>query len=360
VATPSPSGGEGAVVDLCEAEMRRLGFRTGRDRAGNLLGIVGEGTTRLLFDVHADTVAPPRGGGRPRIDGGTLHGRGSCDVKGPMAALIHGVADAARAGTLQATVGVAITTLEEVLEGAALAVVLDGFEPDGVVVVEPSRAEAALAQRGRAELVIDVAGRSSHAAYPEHGANALEAAAAVLTALAGREPPHDPELGAGILVATEAVTEPFPATSVVPARCRVRLDRRTLPGETAGDVLAELEPYLAAATAHRATATVAIPDSTVTTYTGVELSARSFLPAWRAGDEGFAQAVRSAVPAGRPAVFCTNASLCADRGVPTVIFGPGEPERAHQDDEQIDVADLERGRERFAALSGIAFPPLAR
>ncbi|MGH2713898.1 MAG: M20/M25/M40 family metallo-hydrolase [Thermoleophilaceae bacterium] len=46
---------------------------------------------------------------------GRLHGRGACDVKGPMAALIHGVADAARTGTLRATVGVAVTTLEEVL-----------------------------------------------------------------------------------------------------------------------------------------------------------------------------------------------------------------------------------------------------
>jgi acetylornithine deacetylase/succinyl-diaminopimelate desuccinylase-like protein len=359
------------VIELCEAEMRRLGYRTARDHAGNLLGTVGEGTTRLLFDVHADTVAPPGGfagdtvaapGGphSPRIGGGRLHGRGSCDVKGPMAALVHGVADAARAGTLNATVGVAITTLEEVLEGAALSVVLDGFEPDGVVVVEPSRAEAALAQRGRAELVIEVTGRSTHAAYPEHGANALEAAAAVLAKLAGREPPRDPELGAGILVATEAVTEPFPATSVVPARCRLRLDRRTLPGETADDVLAELEPYLAAATAHRAAATVAIPDSTVTTYTGAELSARSFFPAWRAADDGFTNAVRGAVPAGGPAVFCTNASLCAARGIPTVIFGPGDPERAHQDDELIELADLERGRERFAALSAMAFPPLAR
>ena len=73
--------------------------------------------------MHADTVAPTAQGAT--IADGCLFGRGACDVKGPMAALIHGVADAHRAGTLGAQVGVAVTTLEEVLEGAALAAVLD-------------------------------------------------------------------------------------------------------------------------------------------------------------------------------------------------------------------------------------------
>lgn len=341
------------MVDLCADEMRRLGYRVERDEAGNLLGTLGEGDARLLFDVHADTVAAPPHGAH--LAGGRLHGRGACDVKGPMAALIHGVADAARAGALRATVGVAVTTLEEVLEGAALGLVLDRFSPDGVVIVEPSRGEAALAQRGRAELVIEVTGRSSHAAYPERGVNALEAAAGVLCALARRPIARDPELGAAILVATEATTEPFPATSVIPSRCRLRLDRRTLPGESTEQVLGELAPFLAEAERHGARSTVAISDATVTTYTGIELSARRFFAAWRAEGGSFVEAVRGAVPAGRPAAFGTNGSLSAARGIPTVIFGPGDPERAHQADEHIELEDLARGREQFAALAAIDF-----
>lgn len=353
VATPSPSGGERAVVELCETEMRRLGYRVTRDEAGNLLGTVGDGIARLLFDVHADTVASAVGGAR--LAGGRLHGRGACDVKGPMAALIHGVADAAGSCSLRGTVGVAVTTLEEVLEGAALAPVLDRFAPDGVVVVEPSGGTAALAQRGRAELVVDVTGRSAHAAYPERGANALEAAAAILCALGRRESARDPELGEAIIVATEATTEPFPANSVVPARCRLRLDRRTLPGESAEHVLAELGPFLAEAERHGARAEVAVSEARVTTYTGTSLSARRFFPAWRAGHNSFVEAVCGAVPAGPPAAFGTNASVSAARGIPTVIFGPGDPELAHQDDEHIELGDLARGREQFAALACIAF-----
>ena len=85
VATASPSGDEGAVIELCAAEMERLGYDLSRDPEGNLLGTVGRGDARLLFDVHADTVAPTAQGAT--IADGCLFGRGACDVKGPMAAL---------------------------------------------------------------------------------------------------------------------------------------------------------------------------------------------------------------------------------------------------------------------------------
>ena len=363
VATPSLSGQEGDVIDLCSAEMGSLGYRVSRDKAGNLLGTVGEGGPRLLFDVHADTVAPahplsrtPTNGSDVALDAGRLWGRGSCDVKGPLAALIYGVADAARAGRLRATVGVAVTTLEEVLEGAALALVIDDFSPEGVVIVEPSRGQVALAQRGRAEILIEVTGRAAHAAYPERGANALAAGAAILCSLERREVAHDPELGATILVATEAATEPFPGVSVVPNRCHLRLDRRMLPGESAEMVLAELAPFLAEAERYGARASAAISDSTVTTYTGVELAMPRFFPAWRARSGPFVDAVLASAPAGPPAVFCTNGSLSAGRGIPTVIFGPGDPERAHQDDEYIDLDELEGGRAQFADLAAMNFP----
>lgn len=222
------------------------------------------------------------------------------------------------------------------------------------MIVEPTGGRAALAQRGRAELVVEVTGQSTHAAYPENGANALEAAAAILRALGDREVARDPELGAAILVATEAATEPFPANSVVPGLCRLRLDRRTLSGESAEGVLAELEPSLAEAERYGARAEVSISDAAVTTYTGRRLSAARWFPAWREQRTGFVDAVSGAVPVGPPAVFGTNGSISAARGIPTVIFGPGDPELAHQDEEHIRLDELTRGRRQFAALASIA------
>ena len=248
VSTPSISGDEGAVVELCADAMRELGYDVEIDEFGNALGVVGEGPRRLLFDGHADTVAANPAWTRDPLDaavqGGRLHGLGSTDMKGPLVALIHGVADAARNGRLRATVGVSITTLEEVMEGAALAPVLERFRPDAVVIAEPSDAKLALAQKGRAELLIEVKGRAAHAAFPEVGANALVGAAAVILALEERLTPTDAELGDGLLVVTEGASEPLPGISVVPALTRLRMDRRTLPGETATDVLEELRPYL--------------------------------------------------------------------------------------------------------------------
>ncbi len=353
VMTPSLSGQEGDVVALCAAEMDALGFRVEVDAAGNALGIVGDGPPHLLFDAHADTVAPAPGWTRDpyaaAVEDGRLYGLGACDTKGSLAAMIHGVADA---GRVTGTVGVSVSTCEEVIEGAALAYVVDRFLPDAVVIVEPSHGELALAQRGRAELIIEVEGHSAHSAYPERGINALVAAARVVSAFERRRPPSDDELGDGILVATEIHSEPYPGVSVVPSRCRVRLDRRLLPGENADTVIRELEPYLEAAAAVGARAMAALSTFAVETYTGVVLSGRRFFDAWRAGlDDPFIRGASAAVPVGRPAAFCTNASLTVARGIPTVILGAGDPELAHQPDEHVELDELDRVRSAYAVLA---------
>jgi putative selenium metabolism hydrolase len=358
VATPSLSGHEEAAIDLCAKEMERLGFAVERDDAGNLLGVVGNGSPRLLFDAHADTVAANPGWTRdphdPQIAGARMYGLASTDMKGSLAALVHGVAAAARAGTVRGTAAVSITTLEEVMEGAALTRVLDHFTPDAVVIAEPSSCRVALAQKGRAEIELKVGGKGAHAAFPSRGVNALTAAARILTALEERVPPSDPDLGDGILVATEARTEPFPGVSVVPSRCVLRLDRRTLPGESEESVLAELEPYLGLAEEMGAVATASISTGEVRTYTDAVLPAHRFLPAWRADPmHSFIRAARSVLPVGGPAAFCTNGSATASRGITTLIFGPGDPSLAHQADEYVELADLEEGRAGFAALASV-------
>lgn len=358
IAAASPSGGEGAAVALCADAMRELGYDVELDRAGNALGVVGSGPRRLLFDGHADTVAPNPGWTRDpflaELADERVWGLGATDMKGPIAAMIYGVADAARAGTLRCTVGVSVSTFEEVCEGVALAPVLAAFNPDAVVIGEPSRARLALAQKGRAEVIIEVEGRAAHAAFPELGASALEAGAAIVVALAQRPMPQDAELGAGVLVATEAASEPIPSVSAIPARMRLRLDRRTLPGETATHVLEEISPYLAVAGRYGCRAEVKLNDGEITTYTGLTLPARRFLTAWRA-DIGhpFVAAASAVLPPGPPSLFCTNGSLTAERGVPTVIFGPGDPHQAHQADESIGLAELDAGRRGFCVLASL-------
>jgi putative selenium metabolism hydrolase len=356
VSIPSPSGEEADACRRCADELLSLGFDVEVDEYGNVLGQVGTGGPRLLFDGHVDTVAPNLNWRRdpyePKVEGGRLYGLGSVDMKGPIAAMIHGIAEAAHAGSLRGRIGVSVSTLEEVVEGAALSPVVARFQPDAVIIAEPSGRRLMLAQKGRAEVELSVNGAAAHAAFPERGASALMGAMRVLDALSERNEPHDDELGAGILVATEAVTDPLPGISVVPSRCRVRLDRRTLPGESEAAVLNELRPFLDHAGQEGTTATAAITRTPITSYTGMT---------WRLSkNHQFAQAATDALNDALGSVtqsfygFCTNGSLTAGRlGIPTIGFGPGDPELAHQADESIEIEDLEQGRRGFAALAGI-------
>jgi putative selenium metabolism hydrolase len=361
VAISSVSGDERNVVDSCAEEMKSLGLAVEVDRAGNVLGIAGTGRPHLLFDAHADTVAASTDWTRDPlaadIADGRLYGLGALDIKGSLAAMIYGIADAVRTGGVPGTVGVSVSTCEEVIEGAALAHVVDRFAPDAAVIVEPSNGRMALAQRGRAELVIEIEGHGAHAAYPERGINALVAAAKIVAGLEARPVPHDDELGDGILVATEIRSEPYPGVSIVPSRSRLRLDRRLLPGESAELVIAELEPYLAPARALGAKATVRLSSFTVETYTGVALDGQRFFAAWRADrEQPFLTAARALLSVGRPAAFCTNASETVARGIPTLILGAGDPGLAHQPDEYVEVADLESARAAYATLASLSFP----
>ena len=361
----SLSSGERTVADRCCEELRALGFRVSVDEAGNVLAEVGEGSPRVLFDGHLDTVAANPNWSRdplePVLERDSLFGLGAVDMKGPIAAMMFGVADAAAAGKVRGTVGVSLSTLEEVLEGAALAVVVHRFRPDVVIIAEPSDLRLMLGQRGRAEITVDLRGIAAHAAFPERGVNALDAAVAFLGALADRPEPSHPVLGRGILVATEATTEPMPGVSVVPSRAGLRLDRRTLPEESSDAVLNELIPALDAARAVGAYASAEITTGELMTYTGHRLRGERFLPAWITPPDGaLAQAAERALSVALGAVevsnygFCTNGSLTAGRlGIPTIGFGPGNPEQAHQADEHIPVSDLERGRTGFAALAAI-------
>jgi putative selenium metabolism hydrolase len=365
ISISSPSSGERDAANRCAEELRALGFRVSVDTGGNVRAEIGEGSPRILFDGHLDTVAANPNWSRdplePGLEGDSLFGLGAVDMKGPIAAMILGVADAAAAGEIRGTVCVSLSTLEEVLEGAALAMVVEHFRPDAVVIAEPSDLRLMLGQRGRAEITADFRGVAAHAAFPEQGVNALDAAVAFLSALADRREPIDPALGRGILVATEASTEPMPGVSVVPSRARLRLDRRTLPEESSHAVLDELIPALDAARAAGAVATAEITSGELLTYTGHRLGGERFLPAWRTPADGpLAQAAQCALSAALGAVeasnygFCTNGSLTAGRlGIPTIGFGPGDPEQAHQADEHIPVSDLERGRIGFAALAAI-------
>jgi putative selenium metabolism hydrolase len=356
---PSRYGEEGAVVSLILEQMAALGFdRAWRDANGSAVGVIETGRPgpTILLDGHCDTVgiAPgvtwrhdPFGG---EVGDGFIYGRGAADMKASIAAMIHAAAGLDRA-TLRGRVAVSATVMEENLEGAALKTVMDAVPPDFVIIGEATDLNLNRGGRGRAEIHLETIGRPAHSSTPHLGRNAVHDMLAVVAAIEGLPMGRDPLLGRAVMALTDIISDPYPAYSVIPSRCRVTYDRRLLAGDTAEGVLAAIRalPGLAGVDL-RAT----IAQGEHTTYTGALLTGAKFLPAFVFGeDHPFVQAALQGLHAAglQPQIgayrFCTNAAYSAGvAGVPTVGFGPGREEDAHVIDERVAVADVlaaERG-----------------
>ena len=365
LATRSLSTEEGDAAALLQQEMRALGMQVRVDEYGNVIGVLafGEGPT-VLLDCHLDTVpvvdpsAWTRNPAGEVLDG-RVYGRGTVDMKGPMAAVLYGVATLR--GRDRGTVVVCGSVAEELVEGPAVVQVAQVVKPDYAIICEPSRRRIARGQRGRAEVIVTIKGVSSHSAYPSSGLNAAEVMVDVVQQLRSLEPPVQEPLGAGILVLIDVQSQPYPSLSTVPESCLATFDRRTLVGETEDDVLAPIRAVVDKVVARwgaRGQVSIAMDD--YVTYTGVPVQAPNFALAWLADPDSpvVSAAVRGLTEAGLEAVvghykFCTNGSGTAGTlGIPTIGYGPGDEDQAHKVDESIDLDDLHLGARGYAAIVG--------
>ena len=149
VATPSVSGSEGAAVRVFVRHAAAMGFEAEIDAAGNGLAHRGasgaEATTHIVLLGHIDTVP----GDIPvRIEDGVLHGRGSVDAKGPLAAMLVGAANAELPAGVRVTVAGAVG--EETAESPGARHLTGQFRPDACIIGEPSGWEGVtLGYKGR-------------------------------------------------------------------------------------------------------------------------------------------------------------------------------------------------------------------
>jgi acetylornithine deacetylase/succinyl-diaminopimelate desuccinylase-like protein len=329
VRTPSHedvTGMRDLLVETLEAE----GAEPYVDDAGNVLASRGsDGGTHIALNTHIDTVPPHVEYAR---DGDVVSGRGACDAKGPLAALLDAFL-ACEPGDGRVTL--AITPDEETISTGAAALDLDA---DGYVVGEPTGLDVCTAARGRFEGTVSLAGVAAHAAEPESGVNAVEALAPLFRAVETFDEEYGPgehaQLGGPTLTVT--TVEGGEATNQVPAECRFTLDRRSVPPETADGFAAEITEHL------RAHAPQGV---------GVEFALKDrptpFLEAW-ATDPDAPLARRLVAASGgtaRPFTAATEASYFAAEA-PTVVFGPGvladeEGAVAHAEREYVRLPEVE-------------------
>ncbi|MER5391851.1 YgeY family selenium metabolism-linked hydrolase [Saccharopolyspora sp. NPDC002686] len=354
---------EAAAARVLGDELAAVGFTVDVDDWGNVIGTLrlGDGPT-VLLDAHLDTVEVPdpaqwQHDPRGEVVDGVVYGRGAVDMKGALAAAVHGAA--ALRTEQRGTIVISGSVCEELVEGPALSRVVEQVRPDAVIICEPSANRLVLGQRGRAEVEIEVHGRTSHSAYPEAGVNAAEVMADVMTAVRQLRFGEHPDLGPGMIALTNLKSFPHPNVSMVPDRCVATYDRRTVLGEHDAGVLKPLrelaDPIAVAAGAR---VDVRIATTEFTTYRGVPVEADSFAPAWwtdpatwPARDALTGLAAAGLDPTPGYYAFCTNGSASAGRcGIPTLGFGPGDPDRAHTVDESLSLEDLHRAARGYSAL----------
>lgn len=339
VRIPSHEGVEGMRDLLCET-LAAHDVEPAIDEVGNVIASRGEGSPRVLLNTHIDTVSPHVPFER---DGDVIRGRGSCDAKGPLAAMLAAFLAVEPAGT----VTLAVTPDEETLSAGAHALSLDF---DRCIVGEPTDLDACTAAKGRFEGTLVIGGENAHAAEPETGTNAISAAGRVLGALESFDAdatPH-PDLGGPTL--TPTIIEGGSATNQVPAECRITLDRRSVPPETTAGFADALAGHLESR----------VPDVDAEfRFTERETP---FLEAFETEpDSAVVEALRAA-GAGevRPFSAATEASYFASEAS-TVVFGPGvladgEGAVAHGDREYVELEQVRRA----AAILEEALPRLAR
>jgi putative selenium metabolism hydrolase len=370
VRIPSLSTHEEAVSIRLAEEMRRVGFAdVWTDRIGNVVGRIGAGRgPRLLFDAHMDTVdvGDPARWARPPYDGaiedGVLYGRGACDMKGGLAAMVYAVKALEDSGVeLGGDLYVVGVVQEEPFEGLGVRVLIEeeGLRPDYVVLGEPSNLQIKTGHRGRMEIGVEVRGRAAHASSPELGENAIHHAARLIFGLELLAPrlATDPFLGQGTLAVTH-ITSTAASRNAIPDCCTFYIDRRLTLGETERKALAEVQNIV---NTEEVDAHVAVTEYRATSYTGYECQARAAFPAWVMPEnsplvQATIRSVRETLgyrPRLGPWGFSTDGTYTAGvANIPTVGFGPGEERYAHTQEEQVrlnDVVDAARVYARLAA-----------
>ena len=353
----APDGpGESACVALLREVLDAWSFRTEVHDAApgrpNLVARIGEarrGRT-LMLSGHVDVVGV-EGMTHAPFDGeerdGRLYARGAADMKGGIAAMCAAAWHAARDG-LAGEVVVALTADEE-YESAGTRVMLErGVRADAAIVGEPTCLDVMPAHRGFVWIEIVVAGRAAHGSRYDLGVDAIRNAGLVLAeldrldaeeltrcthSLLGRASLHASTIEGGI------------GMSTYPDRCVLRLERRTLPGESGEMVLAEVRRACAAVRARRPEL---VADVSLLMAQGPSDVATDS-PIVVALEEALQERGEAVRVAGMSA--WTDAALLNASGIPAICFGPGDISLAHAAEEYIPLTEIDRATSVLATLA---------
>ncbi len=339
------------------------------DGLGSLLGRVGNGPKKLVFDAHIDTVGvgdpsqwktPPHSG---IVKDGLVHGRGATDQLGGAASMITAARILKESNySGQFSVWFAFTVLEEDCDGLCWKYLIEEekFVPDFAVSTEPTSCRLYRGHRGRMEIQIDIKGISCHGSAPERGDSAAYKAARAALAIEklneALKPDDDNFLGKGTITVSQIQVH-GPSQCAVPDQAMLYCDRRLTWGED--DVIAIAQVEKALADAGVKDFTVKMPEYAQPAYTGKLYTQELYFPTWKipadhvlvqSGVEAY-KGLYGKAPVVDKWTFSTNCvSICGRHKIPCIGFGPGDENQAHAPNEVNRVDDLEICAAFYASL----------
>jgi acetylornithine deacetylase/succinyl-diaminopimelate desuccinylase family protein len=325
--------GEGEIARFVRDFLERAGLDSscrqilpadqGKPSRDNTVGILkGSGGGRsLMFNGHLDTVGVA---GMPepfsgRVEAGRLYGRGSQDMKGGIAAALLAVEALALGAPLKGDVVFAGVADEE-YESKGTRALLEGIRTDAAVVMEPTGLEVVTAHKGFVWAEVRTLGRAAHGSRPEDGRDAIAFMGRVLGGIEklGKElaERRHPSLGSGSVHAS--TISGGQELSSFPAECKLRVERRLLPGEDAQTFEGELQRILSELSGRDASFRAELE-------MGYSALALETPPASSIVRTLMTSAEKVLARAGRLGAqsYWTDAALLSEAGIPSVLFGPG-------------------------------------
>lgn len=337
--------GESEAAGFLASVLTDWGFRVEiADAAPNRPNVVARigssGGRSLMFNGHLDVVGvegmlhPPFD---PVMRDGRVYGRGSTDMKGGIAAMCAAALAAADSG-IAGEIIIAAVADEEFESLGTKALIDSGVRADAAVIAEPTRLAICPAHRGFAWFDIDIAGRAAHGSRYDLGIDAITNAGLLLAeldrlehdilpmkshALLGRPSVHASMISGGT------------GYSTYPDKCRLGVERRTIPGETALEALTEIELLCEGIRTRRQNFEALITLGAAQPPSDVRVDA----PIVTALEKACIAERKRAHIEGLSA--WTDAALLNQAGIPAICFGPGDLSLAHSAEEFVEVREIE-------------------
>ena len=371
-AVSGPQYGEARVTEFLCSFFDRLGVPYIRQEVApqrhNVIACFepDDAVRTILFDAHQDTV-PVEGMTiapfEPTLRNGRMYGRGACDVKGGMAAMLAAFVRLVQERPPRSARLLVSCTCDEEFTATGIQHLMDHWDQvtrqlcgtavrvDEAIVAEPTDLHIVVAHRGVVRWRVTTFGRACHSSEPERGENAIYRMAYLLQALeayslqlsshAARDPLcGPPSLSVGRVEGGVSV-------NMVPDRCVAEVDRRLVPGEDPAQVIAAIDNYVSQYLRDHTFPRTMPPQGWQFEQPWIISPPLSPQTNRQLADR--LASVAELVLGWRPPLvgvrYGTHASRTSAAGIPSVVFGPGAIAQAHTADEWIDLEQVDQASE---------------